>query len=103
MQKRFIMKYLFFKNWFEDEQKDYEFYKDLILGKLNSGKKKEDYNISSSLKMWKPPDNLVDALNSLGEFKNLSDDVQSSVKGKIMSRDGTLEDIIRLISKEAKK
>lgn len=97
------MKYLFFKNWLEDEQKDFEFYRDLVLGKLNSDKKKEKYNTSSSLKMWKPPDNLFDSLNSLGEFKNLSDDVQSSVKDKIMSGEGTLEDIIRLMSKEAKK
>lgn len=98
-----MMNFLYFRTWLEDEQKDFEFYKALVLGKLNSGKKKEDYNISSSLKLWKPPENLIDALSNLGEYKNLSDDLQSSVEDKIMSGEGTLEDIIRLMSKEAKK
>ena len=53
--------------------------------------------------MWKPPENLISSLEVLGEFRDLNDDVQMQVKDKISSGDGTLEDIIRLMAKEAKK
>ena len=88
-----------FKVWLEDEQEKYDMYKDLIIGKLNSGSKKKDYDISTSLSVWKPPENLVSELEGLGEFKNLSDEKQKQIKDKILSGDGTLEDVIRLMAK----
>ena len=97
------MNKLSFRIWLEDDQKDYEFYKDLVIGKLNSNDKSEKYDISTSLNMWKPPENLISSLEVLGEFRDLNDDVQMQVKDKISSGDGTLEDNIRLMAKEAKK
>ena len=88
-----------FKIWLEDEQEKYDMYKDLVLGKLNSGKKKTDYDVSTAISVWKPTENLVSELESLGEFKNLSDDKQKQIKDKISSGDGTLEDVIRLMAK----
>ena len=95
------MQKVFFKLWLEDEQSKFEFYKDLILGKLNSKKKK--FDLSTSLNMWKPAENLIDMLQSLGEYKNLDDDIQERIEDKITSGNGTLEDIVRLMAKESEK
>ena len=93
-----------FKNWlFEDEQKDFEFYKDLILGKLNTGKNKVQYDMSTSLNVWNPPDKLTSALENLGEFKSLDDSLQKQVTEKINSKEGTLGDVVRLIARKVKK
>jgi hypothetical protein len=98
------MNLIYFKNWlFEDEQKDYEFYKNLILGKLNSGKKEEKYDVSTSLNVWKPVENLISSLENLGEFKIFDVEVQKQVLDKINSKEGTLDDIIRLIARKADK
>lgn len=98
------MTVIYFKNWlFEDEQKDYEFYKNLILGKLNGDKKEEKYNISTSLNVWKPSEKLIMSLENLGEFKSLGEDVQKQVREKINSQEGTLDDVIHLIARKVNK
>ena len=39
-----------FQTWLEDKQDNYNFYKDLILGKLNYNKKNKINSVSTSLK-----------------------------------------------------
>jgi hypothetical protein len=97
------MKNFSFQTWLEDKQDNYNFYKDLILGKLNYNKKNKINSVSTSLKLWNPPDNLISLLDNLGEFKNLDDKIQKQVKDKILSQEGTLGDIIDLMSKDRKK
>jgi len=86
-----------FKLWLEDEEKDFDFYKNLVLGKLNLDKVE---GLSATLNTWEP-DNLISKLNSLGEFKQLADETQDQVTGKIRAGDGTLSDIIRLMATKA--
>ena len=68
-----------FKIWLEDEEKDFEFYKNLVLGKLNLDRSE---GLSATLNTWEP-ENLISMLNSLGEFKELSDETQEQVIGKV--------------------
>lgn len=80
-----------FKIWLEDEEKDFEFYKNLVLGKLNLDRSE---GLSATLNTWEP-ENLISMLNSLGEFKELSDETQEQVIGKVRAGEGTLADLIR--------
>jgi len=82
---------LSFKIWLEDEEKDFEFYKNLVLGKLNLDRSE---GLSATLNTWEP-ENLISMLNSLGEFKELSDEAQEQVIGKVRAGEGTLADLIR--------
>ena len=86
-----------FKIWLEDEEKDFDFYKNLVLGKLDLDRVE---GLSATLSTWEP-DNLIGILNGLGEFKNLSSEVQDQVTGKIRSGDGTLGDAIRIMATKA--
>lgn len=96
-----MTKYFSFKIWMEDFQKDFEFFKSMFMGKLN--KKGEEYNTSTTISSIKQPENLINILDSLGEFKNLNDDLQSQVKGKIANKEGTLGDLIRIMAEKIKK
>lgn len=82
---------LSFKIWLEDEEKDFEFYRNLVLGKLNLDRSE---GLSATLNTWEP-ENLISMLNSLGEFKELSDETQDQVIGKVRAGEGTLADLIR--------
>jgi hypothetical protein len=76
----YVRKYMMsFKIWLEDEEKDFEFYKNLVLGKLNLDRSE---GLSATLNTWEP-ENLISMLNSLGEFKELSDETQEQVIGKV--------------------
>jgi len=88
----YVRKYMMsFKIWLEDEEKDFEFYKNLVLGKLNLDRSE---GLSATLNTWEP-ENLISMLNSLGEFKELSDETQEQVIGKVRAGEGTLADLIR--------
>jgi hypothetical protein len=91
----YVRKYMLsFKIWLEDEEKDFEFYKNLVLGKLNLDRSE---GLSATLNTWEP-ENLISMLNSLGEFKELSDETQEQVIGKVRAGEGTLADLIRMIA-----
>lgn len=83
-----------FKIWLEASEKGFEFFKNMVLGRLNLNKVD---GLSAALGTWEP-DALINVLNDLGEFKNLSDEVQQQVIGRIRSGDGTLGDLIKLMA-----
>ena len=85
-----------FKNWFEMENKGYDYYKNLVLGKLNL----DPINgLTQSINGWEPQQ-LIQILNSLGEFKQLSMPIQDQVISKIGSGEGNLGDLIQLMSSQ---
>jgi len=84
-----------FKVWLaEMENKGYDFYKNILLGKLNLDR---THGLSQVLQTWEP-EQLINVLNGLGEFKELRQEVQDQVIGQIRSRMGTLGDLIRIMS-----
>lgn len=84
-----------FKIWLtEIEDKGYNFYKNILLGKLNLDR---THGLSQGIDTWEP-EQLVNMLNGLGEFKELPKQVQDQVFGQIRSRMGTLGDLIRIMS-----
>lgn len=84
-----------FKVWLaEMEDKGYDFYKNILLGKLNLDR---THGLSQGLDTWEP-EQLINILNGLGEFKELRQQVQDQVVGQIRSRMGTLGDLIRIMS-----
>ena len=84
---------MIFKNWLvEMENKGYEYYKNILLGKLSPAD-----GLSQGLNTWEP-EQLVNMLNSLGEFKKLRQEIQDQVIGKVRSKMGTLNDLITLMS-----
>lgn len=83
-----------FKIWLEAREKGFDFYKDLVLGKLNLDGVD---GLSATLNTWKP-EALQSALQGLGEFKSLPDEVQRQVMDKIQSGSGTVADIIRVMA-----
>ncbi|MEI8270969.1 MAG: hypothetical protein WCG45_06415 [bacterium] len=86
-----------FKNWLEEyDGKDFDFYKNLLVGKLNLDK---SLGISQSLDAL-DPDFVVSSLNSLGEFKELPDFIQNQIIGMIKSQSGTFADLARLMSEK---
>lgn len=84
-----------FKKWLaEYEDKGFNYYKNMLLGKLNL----DDSNgINQSLDAWNA-EHLISVLNGLGEFKSLPDSTQEQIIGQIKSRTGTLGDLVRLMS-----
>jgi hypothetical protein len=88
-----------FLEWFFKEEKDFDYYRNLILSKLNL---KKDMGLSQDLNAWEP-DNLINILNGLGEFRNLSSEIQDQIIGQIRSGSGTLHDIIRLMSASSRE
>ena len=84
-----------FKKWLvEMEDKGYDYYKNIILGKLNLDR---THGLSQGLNTWEP-EQLINILNGLGEFKELRQEVQNQVIGQIRSQMGTLGDLIRIMS-----
>lgn len=81
-----------FKIWLEE--KDREYYQDMVLSKLDLDK---DKGLSQSLNVW-DPDKLLSKLSELGEYKSLPEDVQKSIEAKIKSGSGTIGDLINIIS-----
>lgn len=88
-----------FSTWLEIEEKDFNFYRNLILGKLSL---KRNEGLSQRLNTWEP-DQLIGILNSLGEFKSLPESSQEQVIGQIRSGAGTLEDLIRIMSSSGRE
>ena len=82
-----------FKIWLEYQEKDFNYYKNLILGMLNL---ESPEGLSASLDSFKP-DILISSLEAMGEFKELNSDVQQQVKDKIQVGEGSIEDLIRLM------
>lgn len=88
-----------FRMWIgEYEEHGYNFYKTILLGKMNLD---QVHGLSQGLDTWEP-DQLISILNSLGEFKELPDKTQEAVFAQIRSRLGTLGDLIRIMSSTAR-
>lgn len=84
-----------FRKWLaEMEDKGYNYYKNLLLGKLNLD---HTHGLSQGIDAWEP-EQLVNTLKGLGEFTELPQVVQDQVIGQIRSRMGTLGDLIRIMS-----
>lgn len=84
-----------FKKWLvEMEDKGYDYYKNIVLGKLNLDR---IHGLSQGIDTWEP-EQLINILNGLGEFKDLTQGIQDQVIGQIRSRTGTLGDLIRIMS-----
>ena len=84
-----------FKIWLtEFEDKGFNYYKNIVLGKLNLD---QSHGLSQSLDAWEP-EQLINMLNGLGEFKELPEQIQNQVTGQIQSRMGTLGDLVRIMS-----
>lgn len=81
-----------FKLWLE--MKDFDFYKNLIMSKLNLDK---NLGLTQTINTWEP-DQLINTLNGLGEFKELPHIVQDQVIGQIKSGIGTMGDLIKVMS-----
>ena len=86
-----------FKIGLEYQEKDFSYYKNLILGMLNL---ESPEGLSASLDSFKP-DILISSLEALGEFKELSADIQQQVKDKIQVGEGSIEDLIRLMADDS--
>lgn len=81
-----------FSVWLEKEERDFDFFKNLILGKLELSNEA----LSQSVDIYKP-DELIGKLKSLGEYAKLPEEIKSQVEGQIRSGTGTLQDLIRLM------
>lgn len=81
-----------FKLWLEEKNREY--YRDMILSKLDLDK---DKGLSQSLNVW-DSDKLLSKLSELGEYKSLPEDVQKAIEAKIKSGSGTIGDLINIIS-----
>lgn len=81
-----------FKKWLLIEEKDIDYYKKLILSKLEL----DNQGLSQSLNIWKP-ESLINKLNELGEYKNLSLEKRKNVENIIKSKSGTINDLIKVM------
>lgn len=81
-----------FSIWLEKEERDYDFFKNLILGKLELSNEA----LSQSIGIYEP-DDLISKLQSLGEYAKLPEEIKSQVEGQIRSGTGTLGDLVRLM------
>jgi hypothetical protein len=86
-----------FKIWLNEEQ-GYDFFKNILFGKLNLDR---DHGLSQEVDTWEP-DNLINMLNGLGEFKKLPQQVQDQAIGQIRSRMGTLGDLIQIMASSSR-
>lgn len=80
--------------WLERDEKDYNFFRNLVLGKLGLDSSE---GLSQRLNTYES-NSLISKLDSLGVFKNLPQTVQDQVKGQIQSGSGTINDIINIMS-----
>lgn len=83
-----------FKLWLVEIEKSYDFYRNILLGKLNLDR---THGLSQTLNTWEP-EQLISILNGLGEFKKLRQETQNQVVGQIRSQMGTLGDLIHIMS-----
>lgn len=84
-----------FKKWFENQQKDFDFYRDIMLNYLGLDPSK---GLSQSLDTFNK-ENLKQKLQGLGEFSALPDHVQQDILARIDAmQGGTMGDLIRLMS-----
>lgn len=84
-----------FKKWFENQQKDFDFYRDIMLNYLGLDPSK---GLSQSLDTFNK-ENLKQKLQGLGEFSALPDHVQQDILARIdTTQGGTMGDLIRLMS-----
>lgn len=84
-----------FKKWLaEFDDKDFNYYKNMLLGKLNLD---HTQGLSQGLDAWEP-EHIIAMLNGLGEFRELSSEVQDQVIGQVKSRMGTIGDLVQLMS-----
>ena len=84
-----------FKKWFENQQKDFDFYRDIVLNYLGLDPSK---GLSQNLDAFNK-ENLKQKLQGLGEFSALPDHVQQDILNKIdNTQGGTIGDLIRLMS-----
>lgn len=88
-----------FSLWLERDEKDFSFFRNLILGKLGLD---GNEGLSQRLNTY-DSNNLISKLDSLGEFKNLPQTIQDQVKGQISSGIGTLSDLIRIMSSSGRE
>lgn len=86
-----------FKMWLEAREKGFDFYKDLVLGKLNLDGVD---GMSATLNTWKT-EALQNIFQGLGEFKSLPEEVQRRVIDKIQTGSGTVGDIIRIMAHQS--
>lgn len=86
-----------FKNWFnEANMQNRSFWVDFILNKTKPVEKNQQLSQSSTLDTVKIS-TLINALNSLGEFKKFDKDTQEEVLSKINSKKGTIAEIVNLL------
>lgn len=83
-----------FRQWIETDEKDYNYYKHLVLGKLSLN---PNTGPEQTLDTWEP-ENLINMLNGLGEYRVLPQPVRNRVEAQIRSRTGTLGDLLRMMS-----
>lgn len=84
-----------FKQWLENDEKDFDFFRNVILNYLGLHSEK---GLSQGLDTFNK-DNLKEKLQALGEFSALPQDVQSNVLARIDSaQGGTVGDLIRLMA-----
>ena len=84
-----------FRQWlWEADDRDYNFYRRLVLGKLSLD---PDAGVEQTLNSWEPG-HLIHTLNTLGEYRNLPDPVRSRVEARVNSRVGTLGDLLRIMA-----
>lgn len=79
-----------FKNWLISEEKNLDYYKKLVLSKLEL----DNQGLSQSLNIWKP-ESLINKLNDLGEYKNLELNKRKEIENIIKSKSGTVSDIVK--------
>jgi len=85
-----------FKLWLlEFEGKDIKYYQNILLSKLDLDK---DKGLSQSLNVWESG-KLLSKIQDIGEFKNLSSDLQKEIIDQINSKTGTLNDLAVMMSK----
>lgn len=84
-----------FKKWLaEYDEKGFNYYKNMLLGKLNLD---PTQGLDQDLNAWEPTQ-LISMLNGLGEFKQLSPDRQGQVIDQIKNGNGSIGDLIRLMA-----
>lgn len=84
-----------FKKWLaEFDDKGFNYYKNMVLGKMSLD---QNHGLNQSLDAWEPQQ-LIELLNGLGEFKELPDQVQQQVFGQIKSGTGTIGDLVRIMA-----
>ena len=85
-----------FDMWLEYREKDFNFFRNLILNRLTLDRAE---GMSTALSTFQRG-NLERLLQGLGEFKKLPDVVQKAALGKVASGDGTVGDLVKTLASE---